>query len=67
MLEQCDFGGRFEYVNYITLRLSFSWLNMLPEWLVQQAKTNSERKELHDLFVDQTTQETPVANSAINF
>jgi len=31
MLEQCDFGGRFEYVNSITLGLSFSWLNMLPQ------------------------------------
>ena len=31
MLEQCDFGGDFKYVNSITLRLSFSWLNMLPE------------------------------------
>jgi len=31
MLEQCGFGGRFDYVNSITLGLSFSWLNMLPE------------------------------------
>jgi len=62
-LEQCDFGGRFEYVNSTISKVSFSWLNMSPEWLVQQAKTNSERKELYDLFVDQITQEIPVANS----
>jgi len=62
MLEKCDFAGRFEYLNSITLRLSFRWLNMLPEWLVQQTKTNSERKELYDLLVDQITQEIPIAN-----
>jgi len=45
MLEQCDFGGRFEYVKSTTLK-SFCWLNMSAGWLVQQAKANSEIQEL---------------------
>jgi len=45
--------------------ISFSWLHMSPEWLVQQVKTNSERKELHDILVDQITQ-IPIANSTLS-
>ena len=47
-------------------RMSFSWLNMSPKWLVQQVKTNSERKELCDPLVDQITQEIPIANSTLS-
>ena len=39
---------------------------MLPDWLVQQDKTNSEKKELHDL-VDQITKEIPFANSTLHY
>jgi len=66
MLEKCDFGGRFENVNSVTISSEFQLLKYVTTMTILSSETKLRKKELYDLFVDQITQEIPVANSTLS-
>jgi len=56
MLEQCEFGGRFEYFNGTTLKSEFQLVKYVTGMTSPASQSKCERKELYGLLVDQMTQ-----------
>jgi len=52
MLEQCDFVGRYKYVNSTTLKSEFQLVKHATRMTRQQAKTNAKEKSFMILSIE---------------